>query len=224
MSNTKIKALIGFSDGVISMAVGEIREVESTKASAFISGGLAVEYTDPVVPSGSVNINANGTHDVAGKASAVVNVAIKTITYNVNGGTGSVDPVQACNGNTITLDNGAGITPPAHSEFIGWNTESSATEAISSTYSVTGDATLYAIYQRTEYVVTYNANGGTGSIDPVTVTAGQSTNLNNGSTLEAPEGKVFSGWADSADAEEPNVESPYTPTADITLYAVYEAE
>lgn len=224
MSNTRIKALIGFSDGSISMAVGEVRDVDSTKASAFISGGLAVEYTDPINPSGSLSINANGTYDVTAKASAVVNVTSATITYNVNGGTGSVDPVTAINGNTITLDNGAGITAPTHYEFIGWATESSATEAISNTYSVNGDATLYAVYQRTEYVVTYNANGGTGSIDPVTVSVGQSTNLNDGSGLTPPSEKTFAGWADSADAEEPNVESPYTPTADITLYAVYTTE
>ena len=94
--------------------------------------------------------------------------------------------------------------------------------------------TLNGTYDITEYAsatvnvgvltVTYNANGGTGSVDPVTVGAGSSVTLSDGTGLTAPEGKVFDGWATTSDAEAPDVESPYKPTADITLYAVYVAE
>lgn len=147
MANTTIKALIGFSDGVISMGVGEIKDVEATKASAFISGGLAVEYNGPVEPSGSINIDANGTYDVTNKASAVVNVSIATVTYNVNGGTGEVAAATAIKGNTITLNDGTGITPPEGKTFIGWATTNDATEAdATSPYTVTADVTLYAVY------------------------------------------------------------------------------
>lgn len=76
----------------------------------------------------------------------------------------------------------------------------------------------------TTYTVTYNANGGTGSITPETVTAGQSVTLSDGTGLTAPEGKQFSGWATTDSAATPDVTSPYTPTADITLYAVWENE
>lgn len=147
MANTTIKALIGFSDGVISMGVGEIKDVEATKASAFISGGLAVEYTEPVEPSGRINIDANGTYDVTNKASAVVNVSIATVTYNVNGGTGEVAAATAIKGNTITLNDGTGITAPEGKTFIGWATTNDATEAdVTSPYTVTADVTLYAVY------------------------------------------------------------------------------
>lgn len=147
MANTTIKALIGFSDGVVSLGVGEIASVEATKASAFISGGLAVEYTDPIEPSGSININANGTYDVAAKASAVVNVSIATVTYNVNGGTGEVAAATAIKGNTINLNDGATITPPDDKEFKGWATTEVATEPnVTSPYTVNDDVTLYAVY------------------------------------------------------------------------------
>lgn len=73
----------------------------------------------------------------------------------------------------------------------------------------------------TSYTVTYNANGGTGTISPVTVTAGQSVSLSDGTGLTAPEGKTFSGWATTSDATSANVTSPYTPTQNITLYAVW---
>lgn len=79
MSDVKIKALIGFSDGTISMGVGEVRSVDSTKASAFIAGGLAEEYTDPIIPTGNITITENGTDiDVAEYATATVNVTPTT--------------------------------------------------------------------------------------------------------------------------------------------------
>lgn len=94
--------------------------------------------------------------------------------------------------------------------------------------------TLNGTYDVTEYAsatvnvgvltVTYDANGGTGTVDAVSVGAGSAVTLSDGTGLTAPEGKVFDGWATTNDAETPDVESPYTPTADITLYAVYVAE
>lgn len=147
MANTTIQALIGFSDGVTSLGVGEIASVEASKASAFISAGLAEEYTGGITPTGSINISANGTYDVTNKASAVVNVSVATVTYDANGGTGTVEAATAIKGNTITLDDGAGLTPPSEKVFAGWATTSDATEAdVTSPYTVTDDVTLYAVY------------------------------------------------------------------------------
>ena len=77
----------------------------------------------------------------------------------------------------------------------------------------------------TTYTVTYNANGGTGTIAPVEVTAGESITVNDGSTLTAPDTKTFAGWALTSDAEEATIlgGSSYTPADDVTLYAVYTA-
>lgn len=173
MSDVKIKALIGFSDGSISMGVGEVRSVDSTKASAFIAGGLAEEYTDPVTPSGSINITengeydvaekasavvavpqptgsqnitANGTYDIASKATVVINVGVFTLSYNVNGGTGSIDSATVPAGATV-LDSGSGITPPEGYTFKGWGTTDSATECVESPYMITENTTLYAVYE-----------------------------------------------------------------------------
>lgn len=69
--------------------------------------------------------------------------------------------------------------------------------------------------------LTYNVNGGTGSLTPVTVTSGSSVTLDNGATLTPPTGKTFSGWATTDSAETPDVTSPYTISANTTLYAVW---
>lgn len=74
----------------------------------------------------------------------------------------------------------------------------------------------------TTYTITYDVNGGTGTVESQTVTAGQSATLNDGSGITPPSDKTFSGWGLTEDATE-TVSSPYTPTGNVTLYAVYTA-
>ena len=70
-----------------------------------------------------------------------------TVTYNVNGGTGTVAAVEATAGSIITLNNGSGITPPTGKVFAGWDTTATATSAdLTGSYVVNGNVTLYAIY------------------------------------------------------------------------------
>ena len=75
----------------------------------------------------------------------------------------------------------------------------------------------------TKYTVTYDVNGGTGTIAPVEVVAGESITLNDGTGITAPTDTTFVGWARTSSAQSATVSSPFTPTADVTLYAVYTA-
>ena len=86
------------------------------------------------------------------------------------------------------------------------------------TYDVTSKASVVVAVG--PVTITYNANTGTGSVDPDVVGKGSSVTLDDGSGLTAPEGKEFSGWGTSADATEA-VSSPYTANADVTLYAIW---
>lgn len=97
--------------------------------------------------------------------------------------------------------------------------------SVAQTFSEEADAMSYLeslMAEPTQTVtLTYNANGGTGTIEPVNVAARSSITLNDGSSLTAPEGKQFDGWATTSDATESNVTSPYTVTENTTLYAVW---
>ena len=95
--------------------------------------------------------------------------------------------------------------------------------SIAKTFATKSEAMTYlnGLMEASSYTVTYDANGGTGSISAATVTPGQSITLSDGTGLTAPEGKTFSGWAIGASAESANVTSPYTPTGNVTLYAVW---
>ena len=74
--------------------------------------------------------------------------------------------------------------------------------------------------------VSYNANGGSGSIADDVVNVGESTTLASGSTLTAPTDKVFSGWAlsSTASAKEFSAGDTYYPASDVTFYAVWADE
>ena len=218
----KIQALKSFTtaDLKLSLGVGWVADVDTDLATELISDGLAEEYKQ-LVPTGNVSITENGTVNVAQYENAVVNVGIYTVSYDANGGTGTITNATVIAGNSIVLDDGTGLIAPENKTFGGWATTSSAEESdVSSPYTPHANTTLYAVWLDT-YTVTYSANGGTGTIDPVTVLAGNSITLSDGTGLTAPENKTFGGWATTDSAEEPDVSSPYTPEASVTLYAVW---
>ena len=159
-----------------SYAYNTVYTVADALATSLIADGLAEAYTeiDPSgninisengvtdvtqyetatvavpLPSGSTTVTANGTYDISDKASVVVNVGTATVTYNANGGTGTVDSQTAIKGNSITLDDGTGLTAPEGKEFAGWATTDSAEEPdAESPYKVTENVTLYAVWTAT---------------------------------------------------------------------------
>ncbi len=134
------------SGALTSLAHGGVAEVSSELGEDLISDGLAEAYT-LISPTGSITITENGTVDVTEYASAEVNVPVVQLTYNVNGGTGSIAAVPVSAGGTVVLDSGESLTAPEGKEFAGWATTSSATEPdVVSPYKVTSDKTLYAVW------------------------------------------------------------------------------
>lgn len=75
----------------------------------------------------------------------------------------------------------------------------------------------------TTYEIIYNVNGGSGSIaETVTVVAGESVELDDGSGLTPPSNTTFGGWSKTPNGTTA-VASPYTPSDDTTLYAIWVA-
>lgn len=146
----QIQALNAFSyvdDGeVFSIAHGAIVTIDDTLAQGFIDDGLAQEYT-LVTPRNNLSIDANGTYDVTQYAGVVVDVDVLTVTYDANGGTGTVAAVNLAAGDSITLSDGTGLTAPEGKEFAGWATEATAEEPdVTSPYTPSASVTLHAVY------------------------------------------------------------------------------
>ena len=86
-------------------------------------------------------------------------------------------------------------------------------------YNKENIATYKYLHIHPFYTVTFNANGGTGTMDAAENLYGTFTIPENGFT--SPEGKQFKGWAYTADGEIIS-ETSFTIQKDITLYAIWE--
>ena len=160
-----------------------------------------------------------------------------TVHYDPNGGTGTAaDQTQYQYDFREPLYDlaRAGFTKE-HATLIGWSTSKvgGADYDLGATLSVplawAGQTiTLYAVWQAEgTYTVTYDANGGTGTLpsdknfyhqnDTVTVAF---------SPAPTREGYIFLGWAETADAQTPKYDSTVSQftmgTANVTLYAVWQ--
>lgn len=127
------------SGALISIACGHVALLSDELGSALISAGLVVAATK--------SITANGTYDVENFAAVAVAVDVATLTYNANGGTGSVSAEVVGKGTAVTLSDGTGLTAPTDKEFAGWATTASAESPdVTSPYTVEADVTLYAVW------------------------------------------------------------------------------
>ncbi|MDR0461057.1 MAG: InlB B-repeat-containing protein [Nitrososphaerota archaeon] len=163
-----------------------------------------------------------------------------TITYNGNGSTGGFVPVDGGSpydsGLSVTvLGNLGNLVKPSHI-FLGWNTNSSAVLAQytqGSTFTITQNITLYAIWQLTPtpstYAVLYDGNGSTGGSVPVDggspyVSGVLVTVLGNTGGLSRS-GFSFMGWRVNHPSASTVRQPGYTFNAseNITFYAYWVA-
>ena len=157
----------------------------------------------------------------------VTSAATYTVTYSINGGSGTVPAARTASpGSTITLPSGNGLTRNGYM-FGGWNTNSSGTGTnytSGSSYTVTGNVTLYARWiaaGTTTYTVTFNINSGSGTTPAArTASPGSTITLPSGSGLTRTD-YTFVGWNTNAAGTGTNygAGSSYTVTGNVTLYA-----
>ncbi len=156
------------------------------------------------------------------------------VTYNGNGSDGGSAPTDSTvysSGNSVTVLGNTGSLTKSGYTFSGWATSASATSATytaGSTFRITTNPTLYAVWTivPTTYNVTYNGNGSDGGSVPTDSTAYSSGNSvtvlgNTGSLTKS--GYTFSGWATSASATTATytADSTFSITANTTLYAIW---
>ena len=113
------------------------------------------------------------------------------------------------------------LTAPTGKQFKGWAYTSDG-ETLDTSINVTANTELFAIWEdkpAITYAITFNANGGSGTMNPDNYAGTYSLPQ---CTFTAPSGKQFKGWALSADGEV-IVGTTISVQADTTLYAIWEA-
>jgi len=174
----------------------------------------AVQYTNQQ----SITVNANRTLFAVWTPTQQF-----TVTFNSNGGTGTMAAqtfqsgvAQALRANTFTR---AGHT------FAGWR--STATGVVQYTnqqsITVTANRTLFAVWTPAQqFTVTFNANGGTGTMAAQTFQPGVAQTLRANTFTRA--GHTFAGWSTTAGGGvQYTNQQNITVTANRTLFAVWTA-
>ena len=188
----------------------------------------------------SVNVNAPSISGYTLTSSSPVQLILKYsnnvanfyyshkyyITYDRNGGSGTM--TDSSNpyyyGETFTAKTNT-FSPPSGKYFTGWNTAangSGTSYSAGATGTITGDVKLYAQWAFVTYSVTYNANGGSGTMtDPNSPYNSGSSFTVLANAFTAPANKHFTGWNSKSDGTGTNynVGSSYTISSKRTLYA-----
>ena len=155
------------------------------------AGWLAVNGT--VYPAGTKVISS---YDQSFKATWKDKEAAEiTITFDPNGGTGTMQPMKVKSGEKFKLPK-CTFTPPEGKEFAGWLAVNGYVYPAGDIVSSVGSSVLKATWKDTgaaEITISFNPNGGTGSMQPMKVKSGENFTLPE-CTYTPPEGKEFAGW------------------------------
>lgn len=151
-----------------------------------------------------------------------------TITFDANGGNNAPSPQTKTHGVDLTL---ASDVPTREGyAFEGWATSNVAVAADydpGDTYSLDGNATLYAVWSvvTAEHTLSYNANGGTGAPASETQTYSvlSPTFFTVSSAQPTRTGHTFKGWSSTSSGSVEYSAGDHIPaSADKTLYAVWQ--
>ena len=118
-----------------------------------------------------------------------------TISFDPNGGTGTMQPMKVKSGEKFELPE-CTFTPPEGKEFAGWLAENGKVYPAGEIVSSVSSSVLKATWkdkEAAEITITFDPNGGTGTMQPMKVKSGESFTLPE-CTFTPPEGKEFAGW------------------------------
>ena len=176
----------------------------------------------PAGPSGGSDLELTWTCTVT--ATAVT----YTVSYNSNGGTGSI--ASHSTSSYVSLKSNT-FTAPAQMKFTGWKVNNTGTTLQpGASYYPTSNVTMYAQWTYSYFVLSFNPNGGTGSMPSINFDVGSNgtVTVNSSqiptSSFTPPSGKEFLGWSFNSNGS--NVFVPGTAgismSSNSTLYAVWK--
>ena len=148
-----------------------------------------------------------------------------TISYRSNGGSGTITSTTGASGSSVTLSSGAGFSRVNYT-LTRWDTSSTGNGVSYSKSQVitmpAGGLTLYAIWTALPSI-TYNSNGGTGTIAATYAASGASVTLSSGSSFTRTN-YLLSRWDTSSTGNGVSYSKSQAitmPAGGLTLYAVW---
>ena len=180
----------------------------------------SVEVTIPTPPVPGPDEGGNGSGDGTKKEF--------TVSFNTDGGTGTVAPMTAEAGSAITLPSADDLSRQYYT-LTAWETGGKQYNQ-GDKFTVNADTVFTAVWTRNTITVTYEANHE--SVTPFThketVDAGENFPLLENPFVNSPDGQIFYGWALTQTPQEFDIllksNTEYTAgETDITFYAVWKS-
>jgi uncharacterized repeat protein (TIGR02543 family) len=167
----------------------------------------------------TINHGATGLALVKRKAVADTTSGSYTISYNANGGTGTIADTTKIHDVNLVLSNGSGFAREGYT-FVGWISEFGDVYEPGATYSTNASEIFYANWRINSYSIAYNANGGADSIDNDSKLYNDTLSLSTGSGFNRAR-YSFAGWNTLADGSGVDYAAgaPYSINAPQTFYA-----
>ena len=199
-SDSKIKYDTAVYDISVTVTQNTSTGGELEVGTPVISGGGSVVFTNTKIHDVSFNLNydVNSTH------------ATESVIHDDPIGTGNMPPDPSRPGWT----------------FLGWGTTPGATtQDFDGDTPITGDTTVYAIWEAIEYTVTFDWNDG--GVEPDQEISGfyyEDTMVSTGKNLPVPPerpGYTFLGWNTQADGAGAGFGTDTPVTDDIRIYAMW---
>lgn len=153
------------------------------------------------------------------------NAPTVTVSYYSIGNIVDSDTVAV--GTQHTLMNTQGLEVPSGKQFKAWAIGGLGGEQKQpgDEITITEETYIYAVWEdipATEYIVSYNANGGSGTMVGDVIEKGGTFTL-EACTYTAPQGKQFKAWAiGSVNGEQKQPNEQITITAETYIYAIWE--
>ena len=172
---------------------GEYRMVVTLNGEEYLSEKFTVSYAAPVTT--------------------------YTVSFDANGGTGTMADATGVSGDYELPV--CGFTAPNGKQFKAWSV-GGVEKAVGDKITVTANTTVTAVWEDipvVTYTVSFDANGGTGTMADVTSVTGSYTLP--ACTFTAPSDKQFKGWATSASGAV-ITDTSINVTENTTLYAIWE--
>ena len=141
-----------------------------------------------------------------------------TVKFTANGGSGSMKAKTVNEGEKLTLPE-CSFTAPEGKQFKAWSVDGKE-YAAGAKVAITADTTIKAVWEDipVTYTMSFDANGGTGTMADVTVNAGDYTLPE--CSFTAPEGMEYKAWQIGEDEYQPN--SVYQVNADTVVTALWQ--
>ncbi len=188
----------------------------------------STEYVDepPTEPPDNSTTDENGYTNVGYRpttnSSSGGQSGTYLISFNANGGEGTLDSISAQSGQYVVLpsaESAARSISKKGYKLIGFSDNTEISYPLYHYKMPCENVTMFAVWEPETFTVTYNSNGGTGTLSRAEVKFGAEIPLPTDVAVYK-DGLFLSGWAKTSNAKVP-LKTLTMPAENITLYAVW---